>query len=199
MVGDEVLMALKHVWSTLESHDLPMALMGGIALSAWKRSRATQDVDLLIDIDEKVREAVWSGLADAGIRAKRTPSVLVVGRQRIVQLLYQPPGTYLDLQIDLLLAESEYQKAALARRIIVQLPGFEMAVAVLSCEDLVLHKLVAGRILDRADAAALLRANISSVDLPYLIQWSEKLGVLEDLSQIWSEAFPGESLPVSGG
>ena len=40
MLADEVLLALKHVWVTLESLNLPMAVMGGIALSAWKHPRA---------------------------------------------------------------------------------------------------------------------------------------------------------------
>jgi hypothetical protein len=199
VIGDEILKALEHVWNRLQSLNLPMALMGGIALSAWKHPRATQDLDLLIAIDETEWDAVLSHLANAGIRPKRIPPVLTVGQQRIVQLLYRPPGTYLDLQIDLLLAESEYQKMALGRRIVIQVPGLELAIAVLSCEDLVLLKLMAGRILDRADVAALLRANKASIDIPLVMHWSEKLGIRQDLDEIWSEAFPGESLPAARG
>jgi hypothetical protein len=135
-----------------------MAVMGGIALSAWKYPRATQDVDVLIGLEEKDTEFVLQSLAAAKIRAKRQPPILTLGQLRIVQLLYEPPGTYLDLQLDLLLAECEYQKEALQRRSTVHLPELDVAVAVLSCEDLILHKLLAGRIVDQADAAMLLRA-----------------------------------------
>jgi len=37
------------------------------------------------------------------------------------------------------------------------LPGLDIPIAILNCEDVILHKLIAGRIIDRADAAMLLR------------------------------------------
>ncbi len=113
----------------------------------------------------------------------------------MVQLLYEPPETYLDLQIDLLLADCEYQKEALKHRCLVHLPNLEIAVAVLSCEDLILHKLLAGRIVDRADAAMLLRTNRSAMNLDYLARWSQKLTLTKEIAEIWGEAFPGEPLP----
>jgi hypothetical protein len=192
MLADEVMLALKHVWVTLESLNLPMAVMGGIALSAWKHPRATQDVDILIGLEETDEQSVLQRLAAASIRAKRQPPIVALGRLRIVQLLYEPPGTYLDLQIDLLLADCEYQKEALRRRNQVHLPSLDIAVAVLSCEDLILHKLLARRILDRADAAMLLRANRATLDLAYLAQWSQTLGLVKEITEIWNEVFPGQ-------
>ncbi len=195
MLVEEVLLALKHVWITLESLNAPMAVMGGIALSAWKYPRATQDVDLLIGLEEGDEEFVLQKLAAARIRAKRQPPFVTLGRLRMVQLLYEPPETYLDLQIDLLLADCEYQKEALKHRCLVHLPNLEIAVAVLSCEDLILHKLLAGRIVDRADAAMLLRTNRSAMNLDYLARWSQKLTLTKEIAEIWGEAFPGEPLP----
>jgi hypothetical protein len=197
MLADEVVRALKHVWVTLEALNLPMAVMGGIALSAWKHPRATQDVDILIGLEGKEEESVLQRLVAAKLRAKRQPPILTLGRLRIVQLLYEPPGTYLDLQIDLLLADCEYQQEALRRRNRVHLPGLDIAVAVLSCEDLILHKLLAGRILDRADAATLLRANRATLDLRYLAQWSRTLGLTKEITEIWDDAFPGEPFSFS--
>lgn len=192
MLADEVVRALKHVWITLEALNVPMAVMGGIALSAWKYPRATQDVDLLIGLEEKKEELVLQKLAAAKIRSKRESPILTLGQLRIVQLLYEPPGTYLDLQIDLLLADCDYQREALRRRTIVHLPDLDIAVAVLSCEDLILLKLLAGRIVDRADAAMLLRANRATIDLQYLTHWSRELKLTKEISEIWEEAFPGE-------
>lgn len=197
MLAHEVVLALKHVWTTLESLNVPMAVMGGVALSAWKHPRATQDVDLLIGLQEKDHSFILQKLAAAKIRAKRQPPILTLGRLRIVQLLYEPPGTFLDLQIDLLLADCEYQKEALRRRTVVHLPDLDIAIAVLSCEDLILHKTLAGRIVDQADAAKLLRVNYTSLDLDYLRNWSQKLNLSKVLTEIWDEAFPGESTPFA--
>jgi hypothetical protein len=193
MLAHEVILALKHVWTALESLNVPMAVMGGVALSAWKHPRATQDVDLLIGLEDKDHDFILQKLAAARFRVKRQPPILTLGRLRIVQLLYEPPGTFLDLQIDLLLADCEYQKEALGRRILVHLPDLDIPIAVLSCEDLILHKVLAGRIVDRADAAKLLRVNRVSLDVDYLRHWSKKLNLSKDLREIWEEAFPGES------
>ena len=63
-------------------------------------------------------------------------------------------------------------------------------IAVLACEDLVLHKLLAGRMIDLADAVALLRANRDTLDLNYLSCWAGKLAVEAELVGVRKEAFP---------
>jgi len=53
-------------------------------------------------------------------------------------------------------------------------------------------------LIDRADAAALLRANRTSLDLVYLWRWISHFGLLSELTAVWEEAFPGQSLPAPG-
>jgi len=118
--------------------------------------------------------------------------VLSVGAQRMIQLLYQAPGTFLDIQIDVLLADSAYQKEAVGRAAPAKLDK-ELEIAVLSCEDLIIHKLLACRIVDRADVAALLRANRAILDRAYLNGWLGRLNLLADFETIWREAFPSET------
>jgi hypothetical protein len=199
MAGETVLRALRHAWLTLEPLGLPVALMGGLALAVWKHVRATRDVDLLLGIGEQDTERVLHHLRAAAIRPKRSPPIVTVGGLQIVQLLYAPPDAFVDLQIDLLLAKSGYPLESLRRRVPTQLPGLDITIAVLTCEDMILHKLLAGRLLDRVDAAALLRANRQTVDLEYLHRWAGDLAISGDLAEVWKEAFPGEPTPVGLG
>jgi Nucleotidyl transferase AbiEii toxin, Type IV TA system len=185
--------ALNHVWAALEPFKLPMALMGGLAAAVWKHPRNTRDVDLLVDVRDLSPDELVEALKRAGMRPKREPAVLPVGDQRIIQLLYQPPGTFLDIQVDLLLADSAYQQEALTRARPAKLDD-EHQIAVLSCEDLIVHKLLAGRIVDRADVAALLRANRAILDQTYLNGWLAQLKLLADFETIWQETFPSETL-----
>ncbi len=196
MAGEAVLGALRHAWLTLEPLGLPVALMGGLALAVWKHVRATRDIDLLLGIGEQDTERVLHHLRAAAIRPKRSPPVMTVGKIQIVQLLYEPPEAFVDLQIDLLLAQSGYPLESLRRRVPTQLPGLDITIAVLTCEDMILHKLLAGRLLDRVDAAALLRANRRTMDLAYLLRSAGDLAVGGDLAETWKEAFPGEPLPA---
>jgi hypothetical protein len=50
--------------------------------------------------------------------------------------------------------------------------------------------------IDRADAAMLLRENRGAIDLNHLSHWVKRLSLMSDFAVIWNEAFPGESLPV---
>lgn len=195
MPAEVVLRTLKHVWLTLEKLNVPLAVMGGIALSAWKYVRATRDMNLLVGVRETDIATLLQPLSEAGIRPKRQPPLVNLGGLQVVQLLYEPRDAYVDLQIDLLLADSPYHVQALARRVPTRLPDLDLDVFVLPCEDLILHKLLAGRLLDRADAVALLRANRPTLDQDYLLHWVHALRLTTALSEVWREAFPGEELP----
>ena len=98
----------------------------------------------------------------------------------------------MDVQIDLLFADSDYHREALARRFAADLPDVGIQIQVLTCEDLILHKLLAGRILDQSDAASLLRVNRASLDMVYLHKWVGALDLADQYQTVWSEAFPQE-------
>jgi hypothetical protein len=195
MVADILLMTLGHVWRILEASGTKMALMGGIALASWKYVRATRDVDLLVGLEGKSVDELLEQLRAAGIRPRRQPPVVNLGRLRMIQCIYEPPDKFLDVQIDLLLAECPYQLQALTRRVPEQLAGLDVSVFVLACEDLILHKLLAGRVIDRVDCVSLIRLQRETLDWTYLQKWSEHLSVSQELQDAWQEAFPGEVMP----
>lgn len=195
MPAEAVLKALRHVWLTLKSLHVPAAVMGGMGMAAWKHVRATRDIDLLASIHGGDTDRLLRDLRAARIHPKCDPPVTSIGQLQIIQLLYEPPETFVDIQIDLLVAESAYHEAALQRRVSTRLPDLDIEIAVLACEDLIIHKLLASRIIDRADAAYLLRANRESLDLGYLLPWAKDLDVLSGLAEAWNEAFLGEPLP----
>ncbi|HUT11136.1 MAG TPA: hypothetical protein VMY42_11610 [Thermoguttaceae bacterium] len=196
MAGETVLRALRHVWLVLRSLNVPAAVVGGLGMAAWKHVRATQDIDLLITVGGDDVGWLLERLAKAGIRPQSDPPSVSLGQLEVTRLLYEPPETFLEIEIDLLIAKSEYYQRALQRRVAARLPDLDLEIAVLTCEDAILQKLLAGRIIDRADAAALLRANRESLDLVYISGWTDRLALAVDLAEIWNEAFPGEPLPT---
>src|SRR5262245_11937530 len=167
--------------------------MGGLAVALWKHPRNTRDLVMIVDIGDGNVDELIDAMKRAGMRSKRQPPVLAVGDQRVIQLLYSAPGSFLDIQIDVLLADSVYQKEAVRRAQSAKLDG-EHAIAVLSCKDLIIHKFLAGRIIDSADVAALLRANRAVLDMAYLKRWLGQLDLLGDFETIWNETFPSEPL-----
>jgi hypothetical protein len=188
MPSEIVLPTLRHVWQALKPTNVPMAVVGGLALAAWKHVRATKDIDLLLGVGTDDLEPVLQRLLAAGLRLKRDPPIVNLGHLKLVQLLYEPPEALMDLQVDLLLGESEYHRKALSRGVPTNLPGLNVEITVLACEDLILHKLLAGRMIDRADAVALLQMNRGGLDLDYLSRWANSLHVRREYDEVTREA-----------
>lgn len=192
MASSAVLKTLEHCWQALEPLQLPMALMGGLALSAWRYPRATRDVDLLIGFGSSQPEVLLHTLGTAGFRFKRDPPVRQLGDMQILQVEFEPRDAFVSIPVDLLLVNSDYHHEALGRIVPLRLPNFATEIFVLSCEDLVLHKLIAGRMIDLSDSSAVLRANRDVLDMQYLLLWANRLNVIGDLQKVWKEAFNEE-------
>ena len=74
-------------------------------------------------------------------------------------------------------------------------PAANLDVRVVSCEDLILLKLQADRLLDHADVVRLLQYNRARLDFAFLEQWLKALQLHKEWLRCWSEAFPDEPAP----
>jgi hypothetical protein len=101
--------------ATLDELGVPIALMGGLALTAWDRIRATEGVDFLIGADALDPDTLLRAMQTRGYAPSKLPAVIDFEGERVMQLRYQPPGKSFDYQVDLFFAESEYHRTALAR------------------------------------------------------------------------------------
>ena len=124
-----------------------LTLAGGWVYSALVEPRATTDIDLLILLDPPSREqiqALVSSLFDSTIIHPNPMALQGISIWRIVGI-----RSGQEVVIDFLLADSAYLRTALERRHTV--PFGALQVPMLSIEDLVILKMVAGRLQDRAD------------------------------------------------
>jgi hypothetical protein len=199
MASDAVRSVLNHLWNAIETMGHPVALMGGLALAVWYHPRSTRDVDLLLGIGRDEVDDVLNMLEGIGCRPKKQPPLVIIGDHSFVQMLYTPTGEFYDVQFDLLLAETPLQKSALRRCIKQTVEGVDRPISVLSCEDLILFKLLAGRMIDRADAAMLLRENVDDLDFKYLGDWISQFDLGKDFQEIWAEALPSRESPELTG
>ena len=182
--------------TALDDLGVPGALMGGMAVAAWDRIRATEDIVFLISPDVTDPEALLRAMQERGYAPKKFPAITDFDGERVMQLLYQPHGKFFDYQVDLFFAESLYHRTALARRVPYRLPNDESVVPVVSCEDLIIFKLRADRPVDRGDIIGLLEANRSSLDFAYLRQWVTPPALCEMWRECWRHAFPDEADPL---
>jgi len=199
MASEGVLATLQAGWKAISSLGAAQAVIGGLALSAWNYPRYTRDADVLIVIDHEQIDALIRLLTKAGFHPRHMPPLRMIDGQGIIQFTFQPVYALMPFQFDLLLAESAFHREAVARAVECHLPGTRGPVRVVRPEDLIVIKLLAGRIIDQADAAMLLRENRREIDFERLQQEVINQGLVANYQFIWRDAFPDEPEPVLGG
>jgi predicted nucleotidyltransferase len=112
-----LLEALEHVLSRLEEQGVQVALLGGLAVSAWTAPRFTRDVDLAVAVRADAdAERLIRDLSARGYRLTTTVEQKAAGRLATARLL-APGETEEGIVVDLLFAssgiESEVVEAAL--------------------------------------------------------------------------------------
>ena len=166
---------------------MPAALTGGLALAAWRHVRTTRDVDLVVGIDLQVAENLQAELKSAGFRRQKS-NPIEFDDTRLFQFTYEPEETFVAVKVDLLCAQSRFALDALARSVDLEESVLGFALKVLRCEDLIVFKLLAGRIIDFADAAELIRANETDIDQVLLDRVASECGVAPQLATAQIEA-----------
>lgn len=195
MASEGVLTTLRAGWNALSGIAAPKAVIGGLALTAWNHVRYTRDADVLVAIDAGRIDDLVRALTAAGFRARHVPPLRILDGQGIIQFTFQPPDAMLPFQFDVLLVSGDFQKEAVDRA--VPWPALTDArdLRVVQPDDLVVIKLLAGWLIDRADAAMLLRENREAIDFVRLHREVVGQGISAEYRQVWSDAFPSEPMP----
>lgn len=164
-----LLETLNAVVRTLGDLDAEYMLVGGVALAAWARPRATTDIDVVIAVSEADVAAVGKLLARrAGGLSSMRPFTFRDGTTLQRVILQRPEG---EVTVDLIIAREPLLAEAIRRR--VRRPLGELDVYVATPEDLVLMKLVAGRPQDLVDVRSL--AEAQPLEMAYVRLWADRL------------------------
>ena len=163
--------ALSALAAILGSLSIRWTLIGALAANRYRTApRLTQDVDLLLaDVGPGLTELIAALTAD-GWRVRHRDAA-----GELIRLVHDQLGT-----ADLLIAGTDYQQEAL-RRARSETLADGQAVVVLTAEDVIIHKLIAGRSQDIADIEAIVAAEVP-LDAHYLDRWTR----FWDVADAWS-------------
>ena len=171
------------VLGCLEESRVRYCLIGAMTLGVWGASRATQDVDCLVWLDEKQRAAL-----DEKFRRRRfvldtqwtdrNPML----REWCVRYRRGP------FPVDLLSPRDEFDQEALQRRRRKRIDN--KPVWVVGPEDLILLKLKAGRPRDFEDVISVVLRQGKKLDAEYMKDWAKRLGLWEELMYCLTQSQP---------
>jgi hypothetical protein len=179
---------LKLMIEALEAAGVEYLIGGAIAEWAWGEPRATQDLDLVINLPIEAISRLSRELEkrDMLVPAEIILDTLIEDRADIpINAIH----TYSGLKADLYPVRSgdELRQSAFQRRQHVDYGPPIGHVYIHSPEDLILYKLMYFGISQQPkhsrDIAAILRAKKNQVDFEYIEKWVTRLG----LSPLWKE------------
>ena len=170
---------LERVVDCFRRERVSYALIGAWALSVWGTSRATNDVDFLVLVDEKELSLLRERMLRARFELDETwlkwnPML------RGYQLRFQFEGT----TVDLLRARDAHDQQVFRRKRRKRMG--KNYYWVVSPEDFIVQKLKVGRPRDFEDALAVLERSGKTLDKRYLGRWASRIGVSAELRYILS-------------
>ncbi|MCX7420824.1 MAG: nucleotidyl transferase AbiEii/AbiGii toxin family protein [Planctomycetia bacterium] len=176
---------LRDFVSVFERLSIPYALIGGIAVGVHGIPRPTHDLDFTITVDRSRLPEFFDVVNDLGYDVPQefvTGWVDQVAGLALVRARQWVQGKTID--IDLFLAECQFQDALMQRRIEANIEGISTWIA--SAEDIILLKLLASRPRDIGDVQDILLVQ-GQLDEQYLRHWADELGVRPQLEEALDE------------
>lgn len=179
---------LKLVLEALDAADIEYLIGGAIAGWAWGEPRATQDLDLVVNIPIKSINRLSKELEkrDMLIPAETIRDAVLEDRADIpLNAIHMHSGLKADLYP--VREGDELRESAFRRRQQVDYGPPIGRVYIHSPEDLILYKLIYFGLSQQSkhsrDVAAILKSRKSELDLDYIEGWVNRLG----LTSLWKE------------
>ena len=156
---------LQRLARLLAAHRIPYMIIGGQAVLYYGSPRLTQDVDITLGVDTDAYER----LARFCRAAKLTP--LVKHPDAFAQETHVLPVTdaATGVRVDFIFSNTPYERQAIRRARRVRSGTTTLRLA--TVDDLIVHKLVAGRPVDVDDVRVILAKQARRIHPAYVRRW----------------------------
>jgi hypothetical protein len=169
-VNDPLQTTLTDAANFLVSQGIAYALIGGMAASLRGQTRTTADVDLVIDTDVSHALALIKRLDRSTFRPLFDNVAEVVERSFILPLRHRTT----NIKVDMSLGLSGFEQKLIGRAEPLDVSG--TMVSVVTAEDLLVMKILAGRPQDTHDARGIVAAQAQRLDWEYCMNVARELG-----------------------
>jgi hypothetical protein len=153
----------------LQRAGIPYMVVGGQAVLQYGEPRLTRDIDITLGVDTDRLPLVLSLIQVNGL----TPAV--EDAETFVKTTNVLPATdtKTGIRVDLIFSFSDYERGAIQRAQPIRVADQEVQYA--SIEDVIVHKIVAGRPRDLDDVRGIV-ARRPHFDVAYVDKWLTMLG-----------------------
>ncbi len=155
---------LEQLAQALDSRSIAYMVIGGQAVLLYGEPRLTRDIDITLGVSTDRLPALLEVIGVLGMRS-RVPDPESFVRETMVLPCEEVTSA---IRVDFIFSNTPYEAQALSRGKPVRIGASEVRYA--SLEDLIIHKLVAGRPRDIEDVRSILVRN-ADYDREYVQRW----------------------------
>lgn len=155
---------IARIAASLAVRKIPYMIIGGQAVLLYGEPRLTRDIDVTIGADVSWLPDLLRSVEDIGLTALPDEVDSFVHKTMVLPTQHGETG----IRVDFIFSFTSYEIQAIARAHKVTMAGQEVAFA--SVEDLIIHKIFAGRPRDLEDVRSVLLRN-QDIDMDYIRQW----------------------------
>jgi len=171
----------------LDRNGIPYMIIGGQAVLLYAQPRTTRDIDVTLGVGVDELPALLRVARSLGLRLLADDPRDFAVKTMVLPCAHEPSG----LRVDLVFSWSPYERQAIERAKLVEVAGVRVRYA--SPEDLLVHKMVAGRPRDLEDVRQIL-VKATPIDFDYVHNWLAQFEpvverpLVEPFEQIRSQA-----------
>lgn len=165
---------IRKIAERLDEDKIPYMVIGGQAVMVYGRPRLTRDIDITLGIDVNDFALVKQACNRLKLNMLPEKPEDFAKETRVLPAEQQKSG----IRVDFAFSFSEYERQAIKNAKQVNMDDYPVKFA--SCEDVIIHKMVAGRAVDEEDVRSIVVKNKKSIDLKYVKKWLSEFGKLPE-------------------
>jgi len=163
---------LERLTRALDARRIPFMLIGGQAVLLHGRPRLTEDIDVTVGLAPSDLPRLREVCGAASLEPLPKEVEQFVRDTFVLPVRDRTTG----VRVDFVFSTTSYERQAIARaqRVTIGSVGVPFATA----EDLIIHKLFAGRALDLEDAASVVTRKGEGLDWAYIDRWVQEFAAI---------------------
>lgn len=155
---------LKKIGECLERHRLPYMVIGGQAVLLYGEPRLTRDIDITLGINSDALDSLLDAVQELSLKPLPEDTPAFVKQTMVLPTLDESTG----IRVDFIFSYTAYENSAIQRARKIRILNQNVNFA--SPEDLIIHKIFAGRPRDLEDVRTVLLKN-PGIDASYIRRW----------------------------
>lgn len=172
---------IQKISQQLDRDNIPYMIIGGQAVLIYGRPRLTRDIDITLGLHTDQFSKIAS-LCQKLKLVSLTENPEDFARQTMVFPIEDPVS---KIRIDFIFSFSEYEAQAIRNTRSVLIENYPVKFA--SCEDVIIHKMIAGRAIDDEDVKSILAKNKTTLDMKYIEKWLKEFSQIPEYETILSK------------